>query len=220
MRNPNHKQFKRWSDIGNQQNTDASDEYYTLAHTFYAILVELLARYQNNIVYKVIICPCDGEKSVFRELKQWASYIGNPQIIYSSLEDNKSWEEYFELDFETVFNCQANEVLIFTNPPFTNLKANIKKIRCNFLLLCSKITSIPQNYYVLNSYKWTFLKNTDLKNEEKYGTVPIMFVSNTKFYSFCRGGQYIQTHPRDTHTTFIFNKHCFRQVFFNRLYKE
>lgn len=217
-KNPNSKIFKRWSDIGNQMNEDQSDEYYTLIHCFYALLTELLARYHNGKVYKVIICPCDGIGSVFRELTNWAQYIGNPQIIFSSLEDKKSWVEYFDLDYEMVYNCQPNEVCIFTNPPFTNLRQNLLNIKCDFILLCSKITSIPLSYFVLNTRKWTFIKNTDLAGTIKYGTVPILFTSNTKFYSFNHGGQYQQT-KSGNHTTFIFNKDCFEKVFVNKLYK-
>lgn len=218
-KNRKHEQFKRWSMIGNQQNTDASDEYYTLPHAFYAILTELLARYKNNIVYKVIICPCDNGGSVFRELVKWVDYIGKPRIIYSYY-PQKDWVEYFDMDFEKEYGCKKEEVLIFTNPPFTKLCANLKKIQCNFLLFCSKITSINNNNFVVNTSKYTFIKNTDLKNNQLYGTVPIMFVSNTMFYSFWKRGQYTVNTDDRRRKTFMFNKNLFKKIYVNRLYKE
>ena len=59
---------KRLGDIAHNRNQDASDEYYTLYHAFAAAFLELLCRHKSGTTYKVIICPCDSQTSVFREL--------------------------------------------------------------------------------------------------------------------------------------------------------
>ena len=189
-----NKIFSRYQKIANNKNNDASDEYYTLYHGFMQLFIELLCRFKKGIQYKVIICPCDSQTSVFRELVKYKQIIGNPKIIYSSYPD-KSWEDYFEMDFEKEFNCKPEEVLIFTNPPFKKLAENLRKIKCNFLLFGSNATAIKQGIFLKPVKFDLYLKNNENFNgnandyKNLFGSVRTCFYSNTKFLS-C-GKQYI-----------------------------
>lgn len=57
--------IKRYGQIARGQNTDASDEYYTLFPAFAQLLLEVICRHQKGKTYKVIICPCDSATSIF-----------------------------------------------------------------------------------------------------------------------------------------------------------
>lgn len=107
----------RFSAIARGDNTDASDEYYTLYHAFMALFLELLCRYNEGIRYKVIICPCDSKTSIFHELERFADMIGNPRIIYSFYPE-KDWKDYFDMDYVEEYDCEEDEVLIFHKSAF------------------------------------------------------------------------------------------------------
>lgn len=76
-----NKTVKRFGDIARGTNTDDSDEYYTLFPAFAQLLLEVMCRHHNGKTYKVIICPCDSQTSVFRELTKYTDLIGNPKVI-------------------------------------------------------------------------------------------------------------------------------------------
>lgn len=135
------KVLKRLSDISHNRNQDASDEYYTLYHAFAAAFLELLCRYHNGTQYKVIICPCDSVTSVFRELEHLAYLIGNPRIIYSFWPE-KDWAEYWDMDWHAEYGCSANEVCIFTNPPFKGITKAFRAIKCDYILFGAISTGV------------------------------------------------------------------------------
>lgn len=215
-----NKVVKRFSAISRGENKDLSDEYYTLNHCFVAFLIELLARYRNNIKYKVIICPCDNNKSVFRRLEEYKEYLGNPLIVYSYY-PQKDWQDYFNIDFEKEFGYNSNEVIIFTNPPFKGLASIFRKklIQCNFLLMGSLCTRIINDIYVLNKKSFTFIKNTELNNKNiKYGKIPLIFISNQKFFSY--GEQYIKSFDNKKYNpSLMFEKNKLQRIYNNILYK-
>lgn len=200
MKKRNTKVFKRFSDISNGKNQDSSNEYYTLYYSFAELLLEVLCRYQKGIEYKVIICPCDSETSVFRQLTKYASWIGKPKIIYSHYPE-KSWEDYFDMDFEKEYGCKASEVLIFTNPPFKGLGKALTKIHCDYLLFGSNAVSIRPGMYAKEGRGFVYIKNNEDFSgnadqfEQKYGSVKTFFYSNTPFVS--KGKQYTNesAHP-------------------------
>ena len=199
MKNGN-KVFKRFSEIANGTNKDSSNEYYTLYYAFAALLLEVICRFIRGVKYKVIICPCDSETSVFRELQKYASWIGNPKIIYSHYPE-KSWEDYFEMDYEKEYGCKATEVLIFTNPPFKGLGKALTKIHCDYLLFGSNAVSIRPGTYCKEGRGFVYLKNNENftgnadEFEQKYGSVKTFFYSNRQFESW--GKQYTNesAHP-------------------------
>lgn len=188
-----NKVFKRFSDISNGKNKDSSNEYYTLYYAFAAVLLELICRYLKGIKYKVIICPCDSETSIFRKLIKYANWIGNPKIIYSHYPE-KSWEDYFDMDYQNEYGCKPNEALIFTNPPFKGLGKAIKKIKCDYLLFGSNAVSISTGTYCKEGRGFVYIKNNENftgdadKFEQTYGSVKTFFYSNRPFESF--GKQY------------------------------
>lgn len=211
-----NKVAKRFSQIANGTNTDASDEYYTLNHCFMAFLIELLARYYNGIKYKVIICPCDGLQSIFRRLEEFKQYIGNPKIIYSFYPE-KDWKDYFNMDFYKEYGCKNENVLLFTNPPFKGQKNILKNklIKCNYLLMGSASTRTTTDIYILNKKSFNFIKNTDLKNIEKYSAIPLIFISNQLFYSY--GEQYTQKENTKGTANLFFDKDKLKRVYNNIL---
>lgn len=180
------QQLKRYREIAAGTNKDSSDEYYTLYHAFMALFLELLLRYKQGTVYKVIICPCDSKTSVFRQLEQYKGLIGNPEIVYSAYPD-KDWTEYFDLDFMQVYGCKPDEVCIFTNPPFKKLSQNIKKIKCDYLLFGSNTTGISLGSYCKDPRVCLYRKNNieydgNADNfKDTYGTVRTFFISNKQF---------------------------------------
>lgn len=188
-----NKVFKRFSDISNGKNQDSSNEYYTLYYAFMAVFLELLCRYSRGISYKVIICPCDSETSIFRQLTKYASWIGNPKIIYSHWPE-KSWEDYFDMDYQQEYGAKASEVCIFTNPPFKGLGKAITKIHCDYLLFGSNAVSISTGTYCKEGRGFVYIKNNEHyagnadDYEQKYGSVKTFFYSNRQFESI--GKQY------------------------------
>lgn len=188
-----NKVFKRFSDISNGKNQDSSNEYYTLYYAFMAVFLELLCRYQRGIQYKLIICPCDSETSIFRKLKDYASWIGNPKIIYSYYPE-KSWEDYFNLNYKEEYGCDPTEVLIFTNPPFKGLGKALTNIHCDYLLFGSNAVSIRTGTYCKEGRGFVYIKNNEHyagnadDYEQKYGSVKTFFYSNRQFESI--GKQY------------------------------
>lgn len=197
---PKNKVFKRFSDIANGTNKDASNEYYTLYYAFSALLLEVICRFIRGVKYKVIICPCDSETSVFRELPKYSSWIGNPKIIYSHFPE-KSWEDYFEMDYQKEYGCKPSEVLIFTNPPFKGLAKALMKIHCDYLLFGSNAVSIRHGTFCKEGRGFVYLKNNENftgnadEFEKKYGSVKTFFYSNRQFESW--GKQYTNesAHP-------------------------
>lgn len=185
---------KRFRDIAQGANTDASDEYYTLYPAFSEAFVELLCRHQAGIEYKVIICPCDGPTSIFRELENKKALIGNPRIIYSFWPE-KDWQEYFTMDFEKEYGVADDEVLIFTNPPFKGLSRILPVIPCDYILFGSNAVGITKNTYAKEAQSSLYIKNKDDYTgdagvyKEKYGRVATYFYSNKEFLS--AGRQYI-----------------------------
>ena len=195
-----NKVFKRFSQIANGTNQDSSNEYYTLYYSFAELLLELLCRYARGIKYKVIICPCDSDKSIFRILPKYKSWIGNPKIIYSHFPE-KDWAEYFDMDYEKEYGCKNTEVCIFTNPPFKGLGKALTQIHCDYLLFGSNAVSIRAGTYCKEGRGFVYIKNNeDYKGnaeeyEQKYGSVKTFFYSNRKFES--HGKQYtnLTDHP-------------------------
>ncbi len=188
-----NKVFKRFSDISNGKNQDSSNEYYTLYYAFMAVFLELLCRYQRGIQYKLIICPCDSETSIFRKLKDYVSWIGKPKIIYSHWPE-KSWEDYFDMDYQKEYGAKASEVCIFTNPPFKGLGKSLTNIHCDYLLFGSNAVSIRTGTYCKEGRGFVYIKNNENyagnadDYEQKYGSVKTFFYSNRQFESI--GKQY------------------------------
>ena len=184
---------KRFSAISHGTNTDASDEYYTLFHSFAALLLEVMCRHHAGKTYKVIICPCDSQTSVFRELTKYVDLIGNPRIIYSYWPE-KDWKDYFDMDYKKEYGCKANEVLIFTNPPFKGLSQVLPTIKCDFLLFGSNAVGLIGKTYAKETKVSLYRKNTvdydgNADNfKEEYGRVCTFFYSNTEFLT--SGKQY------------------------------
>lgn len=188
------KTIKRYTEIAKGTNTDASDEYYTLFPAFAQLLLEVMCRHQNGKTYKVIICPCDSQTSVFRELTKYADLIGNPRIIYSHWPE-KDWQDYFDMDYQKEYGCNAEDVLIFTNPPFKGLSQVLPTIKCDYLLFGSNAVGIIGNTHAKETKVSLYRKNNldydgnadNFKN--LYGRVATLFYSNRKFLS--HGKQYI-----------------------------
>lgn len=199
--------YSRFSKISHGTNTDASDEYYTLYHSFVALFIELLCRYNSGIKYKVIICPCDSETSIFRQLEFYKGLIGSPKIIYSFYPE-KMWEDYFDMDYEKEYGCKAEEVCIFTNPPFKNLSKNIRNIKCDYLVFGSNAVSIRKGIYCKIAKVSLYIKNNNNYTgnadefQDTYGTVSTCFYSNKRFLS--EGLQY--TNDTDVGASILFGK--------------
>lgn len=199
---------KRFNEIAQGVATDASDEYYTLHHSFMALFLELLCRYNAGIKYKVIICPCDSATSIFRELPKYADLIGNPQIIYSFYPE-KDWADYFDMDYEAEYGCKPDEVCIFTNLPFKGLSSVLKSIKCDFLIFGSNAVGFSKGTYCLLTKSCKYIKNNetfdgsaDNFSQNLFGAVRTCFYSNMPFLSF--GEQY--TSSRDTLESILFGK--------------
>lgn len=199
---------KRFAAIAHGKNQDSSDEYYTLFHGFAELLLELLCRKHSGKTYKLIICPCDSETSIFRELEKYKDLIGNPEIIYSSYPD-KTCEDYFDMDYEKEYGCKADEVLIFTNPPFKWLSEAIRNIKCDYLLFGSNAVGIKTGVFLKEAGVTLYRKNTvdftgnpDEFNNDSYGLVRTCFYSNSMFHSF--GKQYINN--KDIAENLLFGK--------------
>lgn len=180
--------IKRYGDIARGQNTDASDEYYTLFPAFAQLLLEVMCRHHKGKTYKVIICPCDSQTSIFNELVKYKHLIGDPRIIYSHWPE-KDWRDYFDMDYEKEYGCKAEDVLIFTNPPFKGLSREIPTIKCDYLLFGSNAVGIIGNTHAKDTGVSLYLKNTigfdgNADNRvDNYGRVKTMFYSNRKFES-------------------------------------
>ena len=181
---------KRFAAIAHGKNTDSSNEYYTLFHGFAELFIELLCRYRSGKKYKVIICPCDSETSVFRELEEYKDLIGNPRIIYSFWPE-KSWEDYFDMDYQKEYGCSAEDVCIFTNPPFKGLSEALRKIKCDYLLFGSNAVGIKEGVFMKEARTTIYRKNTqnydgnaDNFEKDKYGQVRTCFFSNSMFLCF------------------------------------
>lgn len=187
------KTIKRYTEIAKGTNTDASDEYYTLFTAFAQLLLEVMCRHQNGKAYKVIICPCDSGTSIFRELVKYKELIGNPRIIYSHWPD-KDWKEYFDMDYEKEYGAKADEVLIFTNPPFKGLSNALPEIKCDYLLFGSNAVGIIGNTHAKETKVSLYRKNNETYDgnadnfKNIYGRVATLFYSNRKFLSW--GKQY------------------------------
>lgn len=188
-----NKTVKRFGDIARGTNTDDSDEYYTLFPAFAQLLLEVMCRHHNGKTYKVIICPCDSQTSVFRELTKYTDLIGNPKVIYSQWPE-KDWQDYFDMDYQKEYGCKADEVLIFTNPPFKGLSKLIPTIKCDYLLFGSNAVGIIGRTHALEVKVSLYRKNNmdydgNADNfKERYGRVPTFFYSNRKFLT--HGKQY------------------------------
>lgn len=182
------KTVKRYSEIAKGTNTDSSDEYYTLFPAFASLLLEILCRFHQDKKYKVIICPCDSGTSIFQELVKYRHLIGDPKIIYSHWPD-KDWKDYFDMDYEKEYGCKAEEVLIFTNPPFKGLSQLLPTIKCDFLLFGSNAVGIIGNIHAKETKVSLYRKNNlnfdgnadNFSNE--YGRVATLFYSNSQFLS-------------------------------------
>ena len=186
--------IKRYHEIAKGTNTDSSDEYYTLFPAFASLLLEVMCRHENGKTYKVIICPCDSATSIFRELVKYKKLIGDPKIIYSQWPD-KDWKDYFDMDYEKEYGAKAEEVLIFTNPPFKGLSKLLPEIKCDYLLFGSNAVGIIGNTHVKETGVSLYLKNNiDFDGNADhfkgdYGRVCTYFYANRKFES--EGRQYI-----------------------------
>lgn len=184
----------RFRDIAAGTNTDASDEYYTLYSAFAEALTEIICRHIAGKTYKVIICPCDGPTSIFRELENKKDLIGNPRIIYSFWPE-KDWQDYFYMDFKKEYGCDADEVLIFTNPPFKGLSKILPVIPCDYILFGSNAVGIINDTHAKEALCSLYIKNSETftgdatQYKETYGRVATLFYSNTEFLT--AGKQYI-----------------------------
>ena len=155
-----NKLIQRLSDIAHNRNEDASDEYYTLYHAFASAFLELLCRYKQGTAYKVIICPCDSQTSVFRELDHLKYLIGNPRIIYSFYPE-KDWADYFDLDYHTAYGCAAKEVCIFTNPPFKGLSKAFRAIKCDYILFGAISTGVMPDCFCKQTGGFRYIENNE-----------------------------------------------------------
>ena len=184
-----NKVYKRYSDISKGRNTDASDEYYTLYPAFAQLLIELICRHNKGQTYKVVICPCDSQTSVFRELENYVGIIGNPNIIYSFWPE-KDWKEYFDMDFEKEYGCRNDQVLIFTNPPFKGLSQLLPTIKCDYLLFGSSAVGIIGDTHAKEVKVSLYRKNNENYDgnadnyKNIYGRVNTFFYSNKPFLSY------------------------------------
>lgn len=182
------KIINRFREIAAGENNDASDEYYTLYPAFCSLLLELIIRNNKGYKYKKIICPCDSETSIFRELEKKKEYVGNPDIIYSSYPP-KDWHDFFDLDYEKEYGCAPNEVCIFTNPPFKGLSKAIREIKCDYLLFGSNAVQMHKNCYAKPNKGFFYKKNNLSFNGNadaqcsSYGRVATVFYSNRPFFS-------------------------------------
>lgn len=189
-----NKVAKRFREIAQGTNQDASDEYYTLYPAFAEALTEIICRHLSGKTYKVIICPCDGPTSVFRELENKKDLIGNPRIIYSFWPE-KDWQDYFYMDYQKEYGCDADEVLIFTNPPFKGLSRLLPVITCDYILFGSNAVGISKGTYAKEALSSLYIKNSETYTgdatqfKETYGRVATLFYSNTEFLS--AGKQYV-----------------------------
>jgi len=208
-----NKVYKRFQEIAAGQNTDASDEYYTLYHSFMNLFIEVLCRYNKGHIYKVIICPCDSLTSIFRELENYKGLIGNPKIIYSFWPE-KDWKDYFDMDYEKEYGCKADEVLIFTNPPFKGLSILLPTIQCDYLLFGSNAVGIVGNIHAKETKISLYRKNNEEFDgnadnvKERYGRVCTLFYSNKKFLS--TGKQYKNT--RKNKESILFGKDRLKRI--------
>lgn len=190
---------KRLGDIAHNRNQDASDEYYTLYHAFAAAFLELLCRHKSGTTYKVIICPCDSQTSVFRELEHLKHLIGNPQVIYSFWPE-KDWADYFDMDYYTEYGYSASEVCIFTNPPFKGLSKAFRAIKCDYILFGAVSTGVMPDGFCKQTGGFRYIKNNHRYTgdaddfETVYGDVPTCFFSNIPFLS--HGTQYQNTQQK------------------------
>lgn len=184
----------RFRDIASGKATDSSDEYYTLYPAFAAAFIELLCRYHSGKKYKVIICPCDSKTSVFHELERLKGMIGDPEIIYSFWPE-KDWKEYFNMNYQKEYGCDADEVCIFTNPPFKGLSKILPTIDCDYIVFGSNAVGLIDNVHAKETGVSLYRKNNEDYSgnadefKEKYGRVCTCFYSNTEFLS--TGTQYI-----------------------------
>lgn len=183
----------RYRDIAQGSNKDASDEYYTLYHAFVSCLIELIARALHGKTYKVIICPCDSQTSVFRELVNWSDKIGNPRIIYSFYPE-KDWKDYFDMDYQVEYGCSAEDVCIFTNPPFKGLNPALRAIRCDYIVFGSNAVETKGVYIKDPNGFWYTKNNTNYSGDADrfsniYSAVRTMFYSNRPFIT--AGKQYL-----------------------------
>lgn len=191
-----NRTIKRYGEIARGSNTDSSDEYYTLFPAFSALLLEVMARAHSGKVYKVIICPCDSQTSIFRELVKYKELIGNPQIIYSQWPD-KDWKDYFNMDYDKEYGCKAEDVLIFTNPPFKGLSYNLPTIECDYLLFGSNAVGITGNTHAKETKVSLYIKNNESYDGNAdnfgkiFGRVATVFYSNREFLT--HGHQYVNT---------------------------
>lgn len=181
---------RRIQDIGRGRNKDASDEYYTLYHAFAAAFLELLCRHKSGTTYKVIICPCDSQTSVFRELEHLKHLIGDPRVIYSFWPE-KDWADYFDMDYYTEYGCSASEVCIFTNPPFKGIAKAFRTMKCDYLVFGSTLTTtIIPGHYCKQTKGFKYIKNTMHYSGTAdthpaiYGCVPTSFFSNKPLLSY------------------------------------
>ena len=198
---------RRLSDIAHNRNQDASNEYYTLYHAFAAAFLELLCRYHKGTAYKVIICPCDSQTSVFRELECLKHMIGDPRVIYSFWPE-KDWTDYFDQDWESEYGCSAEQVCIFTNPPFKGLHKAFRAIKCDYILFGAISTGVMPDCFCKKTGGFRYIKNNTNytcnadEYENTYGDVATCFFSNIPFLSY--GEQY--QNKKDTWTSLMFGK--------------
>ena len=208
-----NKTIQRYGQIARGTNLDSSDEYYTLFPAFSELLLEVMARHHAGRTYKVIICPCDSSTSIFRELAKYKHLIGDPEIIYSQWPD-KDWKDYFHMDYEREYGCKADEVLIFTNPPFKGLSNNLPEIECDFLLFGSNAVGIIGNTHAKETKVSLYLKNTETYDGNAdnfgstYGRVATVFYSNREFLT--HGPQYINR--KKTKNSMMFGKDELKRI--------
>lgn len=134
-----------------------NNEFYTtLEH------MEDLFETPNNLTEvlkdKIIYCPCDTEKSqIVKYLKSHQNELKIKEIIYTS-DDYYSHEELYD---------KAD--IVFTNPPFTGLRAYIKWLESknkHFILFWSWNSVFCYDTFFENilSRKWKIISSDKFQN--------------------------------------------------------
>ena len=111
-----------------------------------------------------------------------------------------------DIDFVEEYGCSAEDVCIFTNPPFKGLSSALKQIRSDYLLFGSNAVDIVQGVFAKDAGGFFYIKNnTDYKGNAdefavKYGSVRTFFYSNRMFLT--HGKQYINETDRSSNVFF------------------
>ena len=126
----------------------------------------------------------------------------------------KERQDYFYLDYQKEYGADADEVLIFTNPPFKGLSKILPVIECDYILFGSKAVGLSKNIYAKEALSSLYIKNKDDFTgdagvyQQKYGRVATFFYSNREFLS--AGHQYIN--KTKNKESLLFGKDRLKQI--------